>query len=155
MKSSLHQRLQHKGLEYLMNKNYWVRAMEMPTSVGIIDCWGISNANNYETMAIEVKISRGDYRSRSQKYKEFSAQNIANYCYILCPEYLVGEYHDSPKWGILWYNEKTNRLRLVRKPERYEMDDRQKLAIMIHFFENRQNNTQKLLDSGLPIPPTT
>ena len=90
-------------------------------------------------------LSRGDYRSRSQKYKEFSAENIANYCYILCPEFMVGEVNDSPKWGILWYSEKTNRLRLVRKPERFEMTDRQKLAIMVNLFENRMNKPDNLL----------
>ena len=145
MKSNLHQKLQYKGCEYLLNKNYWVRTTEMPTSVGIIDVWGISNANNFETIAIEVKVSRNDYRSRSQKYKEFSAENIANYCYILCPEFMVGEVNDSPKWGILWYNEKTNRLRLVRKPERFEMTERAKLAVMVNLFENRANKPDRLL----------
>lgn len=52
MKSDLHQKLQHKGCEYLLNKNYWIKTMEMPSPVGIIDVWGISNANNYETMAL-------------------------------------------------------------------------------------------------------
>ena len=145
-KSDLHQKLQYKACEYLLNKNYWIRAMEMPTSVGIIDVWGISNVNNYETIAIEVKVSRNDYKSRSQKYKEFTAKNIANYCYILCPEFMVGKNEDSPKWGILWYSEKTGRLRLVRKPERFEMTDRQKLAVMVNFFENRANNPDKLLN---------
>ncbi len=148
MKSNLHQKLQYKGCEYLLNKGYWVRTMEMPTSVGIIDVWGIKNSSypDFETMAIEVKVSRADYHSRSQKYKEFSAENIANHCYILCPEYLVGSVNDSPKWGILWWNEKNNRLKLVRKPERFEMTDRQKLAIMVNLFENRANKPDRLLE---------
>lgn len=125
--------------------------MEMPTPVGIIDVWGVSNSNNYETVGIEVKVSRNDYKSRSQKYKEFSADSIANYCYILCPEFMVGEVYDSPKWGILWYNEKTDRLRLVRKPVRYEQTERKKLQIMISLFENRQNHPEKLLVEPLPI----
>jgi len=145
MKSDLHQKLQYKGADYLLNKNYWIRTTEMPTSVGIIDVWGISNANNYETIAIEVKVSRADYHSQSQRYKEFSSENIANYCYILCPEYLVGRNNESQNWGILYWNEKTNRLRLFRKPTRYEMTDRQKLAIMVHLFENRQNKPDNLL----------
>lgn len=145
MKSDLHQKLQYKGAEYLLNKGYWIRTTEMPTSVGIIDVWGISNSNMFETIAIEVKVSRGDYRSRSQKYKEFRADSIANYCYVLCPEYLVGEEKDSPKWGILWWNEKTNRLRLVRAPERIEMTDRAKLAVIVSLFENRANKPDNLL----------
>ena len=142
--SKLHLQLQYKALNYLQNKQYWIKAMEMPTPVGIIDVWGISNANNYETSAIEVKVSRSDYRSQSQKYKEFSSENIANYCYLLCPEGLIQE-HESPNWGILWYYEKSNRLRLVKKPTRFKMTELAKLAVMIHFFESGLNNPEKLL----------
>lgn len=145
MKSDLHSKLQTKALSYLQNKQYWIRAMEMPTPVGIIDVWGISNVNNYETAAIEVKVSRGDYHSRSQKYKEFSSANIANYCYILCPSGMITN-HESPNWGILWYYEKTGRLRLIRKPIRFDMTDRAKLAVMIHFFNSGINNPEKLLE---------
>lgn len=145
MKSNLHTKLQHKACEYLLNKGFWIRTQEMPTSCGIIDVWGISNANNFETAAIEVKVSRSDYRSRSQKYKELTAENIANHCYILCPDWLVWNYNDSPKWGLLWYSEKTGRLQLVRKPERFEMTDRNKLAVMINLFENRLNHPDRLL----------
>ena len=131
----------------MQHKQYWVRAIEMPTPVGIIDAWGISNANKYETCAIEVKISRNDYLSRSQKYKEFSSENIANYCYLLCPEGLIKE-TESLNWGILWYSERTNRLRLIREPKRFEMTDRAKLSVMIHFFNSGINNPEKLLESG-------
>lgn len=154
MKSDLHKKLQHKGVEYLLNKGFWIRTMEMPSAVGVFDVWGISNSSEpkYETMAIEVKVSRNDYKSKSQKYKEFSAHygNVANYCYILCPEYMVGEYNDSPKWGILWYSEKTGRLRLVRKAERFEMSELQKIGIMISLFHNRMNNPDKLLQFSIP-----
>jgi len=143
-KSDLHLQLQYKALNYLQNKQYWVRAIEMPTPVGIIDAWGISNVNNYETAAIEVKVSRNDYKSRSQKYKEFSAENIANYCYLLCPVGMINN-NESLNWGILWYYEKSDRLRLVRKPTRFEMTDKAKLAVMIHFFYSGLNNPDKLL----------
>jgi len=145
MKSDLHQHLQYKGKEYLLNKGFWVRTMEMPTPVGIIDVWGIKNHLTHETVAIEVKVSRNDFRSRSQKYKERLAYHIANYCYILCPEYLVGEVHDCPEWGIIWHNEKTNRLKVVRKPTRLEQTDKDKLSVMIALFHNRANNPEQLL----------
>ena|SRR3990167_4395741 len=144
MVSELHLKLQNKALNYLLDKQYWVKAIEMPTPVGIIDAWGISNANKYDTAAVEVKVSRNDYLSRSQKYKEYSAANIANYCYLLCPEGLIKD-HESPKWGILWYSEKTGRLRLIRKAIKYEMGDREKLAVMIHFFYSGINHPEKLL----------
>jgi hypothetical protein len=41
----------------------------MPTSIGIVDVWGISNANKFDTACIEVKVSRNDYRSKSQNIK--------------------------------------------------------------------------------------
>ena len=147
MKSELHSRLQTKALGYLQDKQYWIKAIEMPTPVGIIDAWGISNVNHFETAAIEVKVSRGDYHSRSQKYKEFSSENIANYCYLLCPEGLIKE-HESPNWGILWYYEKSDRLRLVRKPTRFEMTDLDKIRVMMSFFYSGANNPEKLLNSG-------
>jgi len=146
MKSELHSKLQIKALNYLQDKQYWIKAIEMPTPCGIIDAWGISNVRDYETCAIEVKVSHGDYHSRSQKYKEFSASYIANYCYLLCPEGLIKN-TESLKWGILWYIEKTNRLKLIRKPERFEMTDRSKLDVMIHFFYSGINNPKKLSEN--------
>lgn len=149
MKSKLHSELQTKALHYLRDKGYWIKAIEMPTPVGIIDAWGISNSSypKYDTCAIEVKVSKNDYKSRSQKYKEFNSHNIANYCYILCPEYLMGIPEESPKWGVLWYSEKTGRLRLIRKAERFEMTDNSKLAVMIHFFYSGINNVEKLTEN--------
>lgn len=150
MVSDLHKKLQEKGLSYLQNNQYWIKAVEMPTSVGIIDCWGISNVNNYDTAAIEVKVSRGDYRSRSQQYKEFSAHNIANYCYLLCPEGLIRE-QESPGWGLIWYYESSGRLRVVRKPDRFEMTDKMKIGVMIHLFYSNMNNPRKLSENIEPI----
>lgn len=145
MRSDLHTHLQHKGQEYLLNNGFWVRTQEMPTPVGIIDVWGVKNNHDYQTVAIEVKVSRSDYRSRSQKYKEARPEYLANYCYILCPEYLVGNEYDSPNWGIIWWKEKTNRLQVVRKPIRFEQTEKQKLQIMISLFHNRANNPDQLL----------
>ena len=144
MTSDLHKKLQQKALTYLHNKQYWIKAVEMPTSVGIIDAWGIKNVHEYETAAIEVKVSRNDYHSRSQKYKELLSDHIANYCYLLCPEGLIKN-HESPKWGILWYSAKTGRLQLIKKPERFEMTNEAKLSVMIHLFESGINHPEKLL----------
>jgi len=142
--SDLHKHLQNKGREYLLNKQYWVRTVEMPTPAGIVDVWGINNANNLETACIEVKVSRGDYRSRSQKYKEFNVDRLANYCYLLCPEGLIGK-HESLGWGILWYYKNSDRLRLMRKPTRLEQTERNKLQIMVRLFDNRANKPDNLL----------
>lgn len=147
MTSNLHKKLQMKGINYLMNKQYWIRASEMPTPVGIIDVWGISNSDNLVTSGIEVKVSRNDYKSLSQRYKERMSDKIANYCYLLCPEGMIKE-HESPNWGILWYIEKTDRLKLIKHPTRFEMTDRDKLYIMVSLFENRANRPDRLLDGA-------
>ena len=119
-KSNLHTILQYKGAEYLLNKGYWIKTLEMPSPVGIIDVWGISNSNNYETTAIEVKVSKSDYCSASQKYKEFSSHNIANYCYLLCPKGLILEPRHS-NWGLIWYNEATDRLKVIKQEKRQKI----------------------------------
>lgn len=143
-KSDLHTKLQNKGAFYLLNKGYWIKTLEMPSPVGIIDVWGISNSNHYETTAIEVKVSKSDYNSRSQKYKEFSSENLANNCYLLCPKGLITEPR-HPNWGLLWYDELTDRLKLIKKPIRFEMTELAKIHIMVHLFQNTQNNPEKLL----------
>lgn len=144
MRSDLHKKLQIKGQNYLANNQYWVRAMEMPLDTGIIDVWGISNVKNLDTAAIEVKVSRNDYRSLSQKYKELHPEHIANYCYLLCPEGLIKE-HESPGWGIIYHYEKSDRLRVIRQPQRNEMTDRNKLKAIIKFFYSGMNDPSKLL----------
>lgn len=146
-KSDLHTKLQNKGAMYLLNKGYWIKTLEMPSPVGIIDVWGISNSNNYETTAIEVKVSKSDYCSRSQKYKEHTSKNIANYCYLLCPRGLITEPR-HPNWGLIWYDELTGRLKIVKKATRFEMSDLAKIHIMVHLFQNTANFPKKLLFTG-------
>ena len=87
--------------------------------------------------------------SEGLKNKEFSSEHIANYCYILCPAGIVAD-HESPNWGILWYYENTGRLKLIRKPIRFDMTDKAKLAVMIHFFNSGINNPEKLLNNPTP-----
>ena len=145
MKSELHSRLQDKAFDYLLAKTYWVRAVEMPTLGGIIDAWGLSRSQNYETMAIAVKVSRNDFRSRSQKYKEHNSGAIANRCYILCPANLIKPEEVNPYWGLLWYK-KGEKLMNKKQPTFLEMTDRQKLSALIHFLSSGVNKP-KVIDS--------
>ena len=148
MKSELHSELQHKARVYLLNKTYWICSEEMPTPMGIIDCWGMSRARGFETMAIEVKVSRADFRSNSQKLKEGHPEGIANECYILCPAGLIQPEEVHEDWGLLWYHEgqdkildsKASRLSNKKKATRFEMTDRAKLEILINFLENGANS---------------
>ena len=147
MKSKLHSKLQERALDYLGGKSYWVKAIEMPCTVGIIDAWGMSRANKYETMAIEVKVSRGDHRSRSQKYKESYSGRIANQCYILCPAGLIQPEDVNQYWGLLWYVE-GKKLINKKKAIKLEMTAHQKLETIIHFLSSGINQP-KLVEKEL------
>lgn len=150
MKSELHSKLQDKAEQYLLNKSYWVCSTEMPTPVGIIDCWGMSRASNYNTMAIEVKVSRSDFKNKRQGWKLRQVENIANECYLLCPFGLIQPEEvcgDWENWGLLWYRERTDEIFSVRanwlenkkKAKYVEMTDKNKLKILINFLYNRVN----------------
>ncbi len=139
MKSELHSKLQDKALNYLLAKSYWVMATEMPTLGGIIDAWGLSRALNYLTCGIEVKVSKQDHRSRSQKNKEYNSGVIANTNYILCPANLIQPDEVNPNWGLLWYEE-GKKLINKKQPKFLEQTDRQKLEALIHFLSSGVND---------------
>lgn len=143
MKSELHSKLQDKAMNYLLAKSYWIKAVEMPTPVGIIDVWGLSRACDFATMAVEVKVSRNDFRSNSQKYKNQRPSHIANSCYILCPAELIKPEEVNEDWGLLWYQE--GKKLVNKKQARFvEMSDRQKLEILIYFLHSGVNNPKPL-----------
>ena len=143
MKSKLHQKLQNKAMNYLLAKSYWVRAIEMPTSAGIIDVWGMSRSLDFATSAIEVKVSRNDFRSKSQKWKNHNARMIANTCYILCPYGLIRPDEVHPDWGLLWYREGQNIIN-KKQPKFNKMSDRKKLGTLIYFLSSGLNQPKQL-----------
>lgn len=130
--------LQDRALEYLLAKSYWVRAVEMPTLGGIIDAWGLSRSLDYLTCAVEVKVSRQDHRSMSQKCKEYNSGAIANTNYILCPAGLIQPEEVNPNWGLLWY-EDGKKLINKKQPKLLGQTDRQKLEALIHFLDSGAN----------------
>ena len=145
MKSELHQKLQTIGRHYALNKSYWV-AEEVPTMVGICDVWGISRVINFFTIAIEVKVSRQDFRSRGQKYKErmLETRPQGNTNYILCPANLIYPDEVDEFWGLLWWN--GERVVNKKQPKVIETTDRNKLEILIHFLNNGQNDKKPKLE---------
>jgi len=143
MPSELHNQLQERARNYLLNKGYWIVGVEVPMPLGVCDAWGMSNSNNYETMAIEVKVSRGDFRSNSQKYKENSISQLGNYQYILCPENMIRPEEVHSEWGLLWWNGK--KIINKKKAPRLEMIERDKIATIMSFLENRVNNNRPKL----------
>jgi len=148
MKSKLHQELQDKAENYLYNKGYWICGQEVPMPLGICDAWGMKREYGCEgeTMAIEVKISRTDFRSRSQKYKEFSSTPLGNYQYVLCPSGLIQPEECHKEWGLLWWN--GERIINKKKAPSIEMTAQQKLDVLIYFLNNGSNvNRPKLMPS--------
>lgn len=151
MKSQQHQELQDKAKNYLHNKGYWICGTEVPMPVGVCDAWGMSRAgagSMYETMAIEVKVSRTDFRSRSQKYKEFSSFPLGNYQYVLCPKGLILPQECHSEWGLLWRDK--GRIVNKKKAPRMEMTAEQKLKVLIYFLNNGANvHRPKLISTQL------
>jgi len=143
MRSDLHKKLQYKGYNYLHNKSYWVGAEEIRMG-DIIDVWGISPSLNYTCAAIEVKVSRNDFHSFSQKCKNERAGLIANLCYILCPKDLIQIEDVHKDWGLLWYNEKTDRIMNKKMPVFQDMDDKKKLIALTDFLWSGINTVKKV-----------
>ena len=138
MKSKLHQELQNKAIGYLHDKNYWITRQEVPVSTSICDVWGITSASgNYATIAIEVKISRSDYRTN--KYKELSSA-MANRHYIFCPSGLISPDEIDSRWGLLWWN--GNRIINKKQAQFLAMSDKDKLLILMAFLSSKLNKNK-------------
>lgn len=150
MKSDLHSKLQNIAENYSINKGYWICGQEVPMPVGICDVWGMSRKDNGESIAIEVKVSRTDFRSRSQIYKETSSFNLGNYQYVLCPQGMIQPNEVHKEWGLLWYNEAKDRIINKKKAPILEMTAQQKLDILLYFLNNGTNVKRPLLKIKMP-----
>ena len=138
MKSKLHQELQEKAKNYLYDKSYWITRIETPVPIGVCDVWGIkSDSGNYETIAIEVKVSRSDFLKRRSKYKQFSS-NMANRHYFLCPPDLIKPNEIDFRWGLLWWDG-NGKIINKKQAEFIEMTDRQKLWVLVQFLSSKLN----------------
>lgn len=127
--SSLHKNLKHRALCYLQAKGYRLAKVEVNGGYyGIYDAWGINN-RTFDTIGIEVKVSRSDWRAAKHKERmitEAAASTVsgvggvylnwlsANETYILCPSGLIRPEEISPACGLLWFD--GNRIRNVKKP---------------------------------------
>ena len=156
MKSDLHKELQEIARNYAITKTYCLCGEEVPMPLGICDVWGMSRSLNLKTMAIEVKISKADFRSRSQKFKEVGGylgeHILGNYQYILCPANLIYPEEIHERWGLLCWNGK----RIINKKPAPElaMTDEQKLKILLYFLNNGSNEKRPLLKEELLLIPT-
>lgn len=164
MKSDLHQQLQNKAQLYLMNKGFWICGQEVPMPVGVCDAWGLNHSSGFagystslegrkvetrvfDCMAIEVKVSRSDFRSRSQKYKEASDFPLGNFQYVLCPAGMIQPDECHAEWGLLWWT--GERIVNKKKAPRLDMTAEEKLRVLIYFLNNGFNEKRPLLQ---PLP---
>lgn len=156
-KSDLHAELQVYAKNYLYNKGYWICGTEVPMPLGICDAWGMcrsayqTDGESYPCMAIEVKVSRSDFRSRSQKYKEVSSLPLGNYQYVMCPAGLIQPHECHEEWGLLWWSD--GRMVNKKRAPRMEMTAQQKLDVLIYFLNNGANVNRPQLNS-LPTQET-
>ena len=144
MESSLHRELKDRAIKYLYDKSHWIARMEVDCGYyGRYDAWGIKS--DLETMGIEVKVSREDFKNNRWKEHridfgvEQPLENIipANFNYILCPEGLLQPEEMHPKYGLLWFN--GNRIVNKKKAEFIDMTFEKKLRIVMLFLSSRQN----------------
>ena len=152
-KSNLHAELQSRAKGYLYNKGYWICGEEVPMPLGICDAWGMCRSayqidgESYPCMAIEVKVSRSDFRSKSQLYKEKSSTPLGNYQYVLCPAGLIQPHECHEEWGLLWWDIEKERMVNKKTAPRMEMTAKQKLDVLIYFLNNGANVKRPQLNS--------
>lgn len=142
MESKLHKELKERAVKYLWDKGYWIAKAELEClNYGRYDAWGMTIYT--QTMGIEVKISRSDWRNN--KWKEarmerkhngtnsFYGYGGAEQNYILCPKGLIKPEEVHHLWGLLWWN--GSRLVNKKKAEFIKMTDKEKLQILVRFLE--------------------
>lgn len=144
----------------MLNKGYWICGEEVPMPAGVCDVWGMNRSSHWAqkekgltTMAVEVKVSRSDFRSRSQKGKEMSSIALGNYQYVLCPKGMIQPEEMHAEWGLLWWDGKKI-LNKKRAPE-IEMSAAEKLHVLVHFLQNPVNEHRPLLPTQTALELAT
>ena len=135
MESELHKKLKGKAYWYLWNKGYRIIKIEARCYADkIIDVWGI-NYSGLNTIAVEVKVSRSDWRAGKRKEKLIDRFNIspAEENYILCPTGLIQPEELEESIGLLWY--KNGRLVNKKKAKFKPITDYKKLRTLAQFLE--------------------
>ncbi len=139
MESELHKKLKERAVKYLWNKGYWMADTEIESGYcGRYDAWGMTI--HTQTMGIEVKVSRSDWRNnryKEAKLEQKDSMSIyswggAEQNYILCPEDLIKPEEVHHQWGLLWWN--GNRLVNKKKAKFIKMTDKEKLQILVRFL---------------------
>lgn len=134
MESELHKKLKGKAYWYLWNKGYRIVKIETYSGGYIIDVWGM-NYSGLNTMAVEVKVSRSDWRAGKRKEELIDRFNIspAEENYILCPAKLIQPEELEESIGLLWYQ--NGRLINKKKAKFKLMTVRKKLVTLSQFLE--------------------
>lgn len=159
--SQNHKELKARAIKYLWDKSYYTTREEVNCGhYGIYDAWGITY--EFETMGIEVKVSRSDFgNNRKKEVKlEWLLENTERYYdswyqywvpaernYILCPAHMVQPFEIHEHYGLLWFN--GNRLLNKKKAPVIEMPIKHKLKALIGFLDGpMRNERQEVLSLG-------
>lgn len=82
------------------------------------DAWGIRRyGSRLESHLVEVKVSISDFRADAGKlFRRCPEQGAGNFRWYLCPAGMLSEADIPPDWGLLWFDEPKNKVRVIRKP---------------------------------------
>jgi len=149
--SEQHKELKQRAVWYLWDKGCWVARAEVDCGYyGRYDAWGIKS--NRETIGIEVKVSRADFRNNRQKeirlhlaVNENNRGDInswipANLNYIMCPKGMLQVEEIDENYGLLWYDLEKKRIQNKKQPKFIPMSDTQKLRIIMYLLSSKMNN---------------
>ena len=136
MESSLHRELKDRAYYYLWDKGYRILKKEVHCEWNFIDLWGM-RYHDFYTMAVEVKVSRSDWRAGKRKefYIDKGINPPAEENYILCPAGLIMPKELEDSIGLLWY--KDGRLFNKKRAKFKTITINKKLRILVRFLESK------------------
>lgn len=117
------------------------------------DVWGLGNFN--ESVVIEVKTSRLDFKADQKKYcrsDEFAKSfgQAGMYRWYLCPEGVIKKEELPDKWGLLYWDGKN--VYPVKAPEEFENTASADMNILTSILRREQFPEQIFNYRGKRIP---
>lgn len=137
-------RSQHSAEPWKMPWKY--AAVELVTAnAETPDAWA---TNGYESVVVEVKVSRSDFMADQKKYSRSENARTAghmmgNYRYYLCPDGLLTESDIPEGWGLLYHDGKT--VKIVRRAV-YQDTNRRSDIIMLISIMRRLGIKEQVFD---------
>jgi hypothetical protein len=79
----------------------YLRRHERTIDVLLLRNWGGVRSESFERLAIEIKVTKSDYRNETDE-KRSPAWANAHRCAYACPEGIITAEDLPPGWGLLW-----------------------------------------------------